>query len=69
MVKSNTQHPNEYAKNEGFSSDVLGQGIRRASTSGDPRPNVLTPPNERHVDQFDDSDSLSETALMECYNG
>lgn len=69
MVKSDTHLSNEDASGERFGDDVLDQGTRNESTSGNPRSNTATQPGEGRVDQFDESDALFRTALMDCYNG
>jgi hypothetical protein len=69
MVKSETRFSNENANDERFGDDVLDQGTRNESTSGIPRSNMATEPSERRVDQFEESEDLFRTALMDCYNG
>ncbi len=69
MVKSETRFSNENVNVERFGDDVLDQGTRNESTSGNPRSNTATEPSERRVDQFEESDALFRTALMDCYNG
>ncbi len=69
MVKSDPFLANENANDERFGDDVLDQGTRNESTSGIPRSNTATQPGEERVDQFEESDDLFRTALMDCYNG
>ncbi len=69
MVKSETRYSNENANGERFGDDVLDQGTLNDSTSENSRSNMATQPSERRVDQFEESDDLSRTALMDCYNG
>jgi hypothetical protein len=69
MVKSDPFLANENANGERFGDDALDQGTRSDSTAGNRRSNTATQPGERRVDQFEESDDLFRTALMDCYNG
>ena len=69
MVKSDTHFSNENASGERIGDRVLDQGTRNDSTLGNSRSNTATQPSERRVDQFEESDALFRTALMDCYNG
>lgn len=69
MVKSDTHFSNENDNGERFGGDVLDQGTRNDSTSGNLRSNTAAQASERRVDQSEESDDLLRTALMDCYNG